>query len=266
MLRQTAQFAHAQRRTRPTVTDIEQMLLSHNIDLSGLEDEMRRVPSTHPPMLQPPKIHTTDEEQFFTEQNQLRALLGNELDGATDKREYIPDHLPPLPSKHTYMATSTFTDRPKEPRVIRELATEEARLAENALRKILAASAERKVGSRKRGSDEAQLGSRSQETTTTTTTTSTTTTTTTTTTTSTTTSRRKRMRRAEVFEKAFAVGEAKKTKGVNGDAAGLTGGQAGKGKEAANGRMDTNIWLEVTVNADSHHWRGGGRKGKGRNA
>lgn len=69
------------------------------------------------------------------------ALLGPELSGKTDKeaRPYIPKHFPPFPSKNTYKATPVFTERENDPRKIREKATEEGILAEQSLRKLMAA-------------------------------------------------------------------------------------------------------------------------------
>ncbi|OAK99607.1 hypothetical protein IQ06DRAFT_251851 [Phaeosphaeriaceae sp. SRC1lsM3a] len=69
------------------------------------------------------------------------SLLGANLSGKTDKetRSYIPSHFPPFPSKHTYKATPVFTDRENDPRKIREKATEEGILAEQSLRKLMAA-------------------------------------------------------------------------------------------------------------------------------
>lgn len=50
---------------------------------------------------------------------------------------YIPQHFPPIPSKHTYKATPKFTDREQDPKTIREQATEEGRLGEEALRRLV---------------------------------------------------------------------------------------------------------------------------------
>ncbi len=69
------------------------------------------------------------------------ALLGPGLSGKADKdtRPYIPEHFPAFPSKHTYKATPVFTERENDPRKIREKATEEGILAEQSLRKLMAA-------------------------------------------------------------------------------------------------------------------------------
>ena len=84
------------------------------------------------------------------------SLLGPGLSGKADKdtRPYIPTHFPPFPSKHTYKATPVFTDRENDPRKIREKATEEGILAEQSLRKLMAAQKagiqKQSVGKRKR--------------------------------------------------------------------------------------------------------------------
>ncbi|RPA96588.1 hypothetical protein L873DRAFT_1220004 [Choiromyces venosus 120613-1] len=139
-------LATSQRRTKPTVVDFEDMLQHMGITLASLESETLRMPSkSHAFVLQPstpPPPPTPD----------LAALLGPELaDAELQKRSALEDFFPPLPSKHTYRATPVFTERPTEPRVIRERATEEARLAENALRKLLAVSAHAKNNARIRG-------------------------------------------------------------------------------------------------------------------
>lgn len=84
------------------------------------------------------------------------SLLGPGLSGKTDKetRPYIPSHFPPFPSKHTYKSTPVFTKRENDPRKIREKATEEGILAEQSLRKLMAAQKagiqKQNVGKRKR--------------------------------------------------------------------------------------------------------------------
>lgn len=196
------------------------MLTHSHIPLSSLEDELKRVPSkSHtliPPPPSPPPPPAPD----------LSSLLGPELEGGErDKRRYVYDHLPPFPSKHTYMETPVFTERPTEPRMIRERATEEARLAENALRKLLAVSAASKDLEKSQGG--AAVGN-------------------------------KRKVRDEAWMKAFEGlnppgGGAGKTNGVVPGV--LDGKGSGKGK-AVEGEGEAG-YLEVIVNADSQFWRKG---------
>jgi len=138
MLHTVGDFTRAQRRTKPTVLDFEEMLLQKNISLAGLEGELNRVPSKTPAISLPPPAPSPPSDPDLTE------LLGPELDGSVDQRCRIYDHLPAFPSLHTYQSTPVFAERPTDPRMIREKATAEARLAETALRKLLAVSATRK--------------------------------------------------------------------------------------------------------------------------
>ena len=66
-----------------------------------------------------------------------------------DKYKYrVPSFLPPFPSKHTYKATPEFPTREQDARKIRERATEEGRLGEEALRKLVGAGSEQRLPGR----------------------------------------------------------------------------------------------------------------------
>ena len=58
-------------------------------------------------------------------------------------KSYIPRHFPDLPDKHTYQATPDYASREQDPRKVRERATEEGRLAEEALRKLVTVESSR---------------------------------------------------------------------------------------------------------------------------
>lgn len=53
---------------------------------------------------------------------------------------YIPSHFPALPPQHAWKQTAVFPEREKDARKMREKATEEGTLAEQALRKLAAAA------------------------------------------------------------------------------------------------------------------------------
>lgn len=53
---------------------------------------------------------------------------------------YVPKHFPSLPPKHAWRHTSVYADREHDARKMRERATEEGMLAEQALRKLAAAA------------------------------------------------------------------------------------------------------------------------------
>jgi len=76
-------------------------------------------------------------------------MLGLELsDSNAHSRPYIPPHFPALPSRHAWISTPVYTQREKDGRKIRERATQEGILAEQALRKLTAVN---KARSRTRG-------------------------------------------------------------------------------------------------------------------
>lgn len=114
--------------------DFEYALAMFQIPLASLE-----------PHLKPPvgPLPAQEMEEASPEEGVNREvlvkLLGDELDGAHEKaaRSYIPDHLPPFPSKHTYLWTDKESARETDPRKIREEASKGARLAEESLRRLV---------------------------------------------------------------------------------------------------------------------------------
>jgi len=68
--------------------------------------------------------------------------MGSDLNAIDERtrRRYIPSHFPSLPSKHTWQATPVVVKRETDARRIREQATQEGILAEQALRKLMASN------------------------------------------------------------------------------------------------------------------------------
>jgi transcription initiation factor TFIID subunit 8 len=56
------------------------------------------------------------------------------------KPEYVPSHFPALPSRHAWMSTPVFPERERDARKMREKATQEGMLAEQALRRLATAA------------------------------------------------------------------------------------------------------------------------------
>ncbi|KAI9826680.1 MAG: hypothetical protein M1819_007314 [Sarea resinae] len=124
------------RRTQPIPQDIDYAFAHENIPLSYLNLHLQPpVPASKSQISLP-----SPPPEESPAQNSL-PFLGPDLDGSLDKSQkpYIPSHFPPFPSKHTYRATADFTERDKDPRAIRERATEEGRLGEESLRKLVGA-------------------------------------------------------------------------------------------------------------------------------
>lgn len=126
------------RRTAPIPTDFESAMRS--LDLPWPDDQLK--PFTTKPSINPVLLLTPPPEDVFHREHQLpTALLGPGLDGRAGTKDdyYIPSHLPRFPSQHTYKDTPVYPDREVDPRRIRELATEEGKLGEEALRKLAGA-------------------------------------------------------------------------------------------------------------------------------
>nr|KMM71083.1 hypothetical protein CPAG_07390 [Coccidioides posadasii RMSCC 3488] len=127
------------RRTQPIPQDFEHALDQHAISLDSLRPHLkcpRKATQTPAILPSPPPDEGTPQTYL--------PFLGPELSATDDKRtySYIPKHFPKFPSKHTYQDTHVYTERETDPRKIRERATEEGRLGEEALRKLTHAAKE----------------------------------------------------------------------------------------------------------------------------
>ncbi|KAJ9654811.1 hypothetical protein H2201_008936 [Coniosporium apollinis] len=146
----------ASRRTQPTPADFARALTQQGIPHST--SLFRYLDSPIPPSVLLPAIPPPPPAE--PPPPDLDPVLGPKLAGTEEKakRRYIPAHFPNLPSKHTWQAEPVFTARETDPRRIRERATEEGVLAEQALRKLMAASksghqVRRRVSSDKRSEE-----------------------------------------------------------------------------------------------------------------
>ncbi|KAH0538965.1 hypothetical protein FGG08_004480 [Glutinoglossum americanum] len=125
------------RRTQPIPPDFDFVLRKQNLSLSSLEPHLQ---SLVPPSISQRFLPTPPPED--PPNLPLSPVLGPVLSGAPDKQRapYVPTHFPSFPSKHTYKTTPEFTERERDPRKVRERATEEGRLGEEALRRLLGAA------------------------------------------------------------------------------------------------------------------------------
>ena len=124
------------RRTQPIPQDFLQALHSHQLSLRALIPHLDPpVPSSRSQIVQP-------LEPDYEIENHHPSFLGSALSGELDRqgKPYVPMHMPQMPSKHTYRFTAEYTERETDPRKIREKATEEGRLGEEALRRLVGAA------------------------------------------------------------------------------------------------------------------------------
>ncbi len=126
------------RRVQAIPQDFLQALHTHQLSLRSL------IPHLDPPVSASRSQFALPVETVEDEKNHALPFLGPGLNGGLDERSklYVPLHFPAFPSKHTYKATPEFPEREKDPRRIRERATEEGRMGEEALRRLVGAGSD----------------------------------------------------------------------------------------------------------------------------
>ena len=124
------------RRTEATAEDFLQALHTHQLSLRAL------LPHLDPPISRDQAQIVISRDLDEPEEEQRNMFLGPVLNGPPSDQcsHYVPSQLPSFPSKHTYRATAEYPDREEDPRKVRERATEEGRLGEEALRRLVGAS------------------------------------------------------------------------------------------------------------------------------
>ena len=126
------------RRTVPIPTDFESAI--HALEIPRLDDQL--VPYRTEPEINPPLLPTPPPDDSFHDNPELpSSFLGAELSAQNALKRFSlsTGSLPPLPSAHTYKDTAVFPKRETDTRRIRELATEEGKLGEQALRRLAGA-------------------------------------------------------------------------------------------------------------------------------
>ena len=126
------------RRTVPIPTDFESAI--HALDIPRSDDQL--LPYRTKPDVNPSLLPTPPPDDAFHESVKLPpSFLGPELNGQSALKRFsmTTSSLPPLPSAHTYKDTAVFPQRETDTRRIRELATEEGKLGEQALRRLAGA-------------------------------------------------------------------------------------------------------------------------------
>ncbi|EXJ94793.1 hypothetical protein A1O1_03191 [Capronia coronata CBS 617.96] len=128
----------AARRTVPIATDFETAI--DVLEVPRPDDQLG--PYKTEPQINPPLLPTPPPEDEFHNTVELPpSFLGPELDGHGQVARYAFNTavLPELPSAHTYKHTPVYPYRETDTRKIRELATQEGKLGEQALRKLAGA-------------------------------------------------------------------------------------------------------------------------------
>ncbi|ODH34498.1 hypothetical protein ACO22_03097 [Paracoccidioides brasiliensis] len=146
----TRQSMASCRRTQPIPIDFQHALLYANIPVDSLRAQLKLSMPTHPaaaaegiitipttlpsPPPSSPPPHTN--LPFLGPELISPTSIDHDRQDQGATRRHIPKHFPTFPSKHTYQETPMYITRETDPRRIREKATEEGRLGEEALRRL----------------------------------------------------------------------------------------------------------------------------------
>lgn len=128
----------AARRNAPIATDFDSAIYA--LDVPRFDDQIRAYQTQ--PEINPQLLPTPPPDDPFHNYIELPStVLGTDLGGQAALKQFHPNpgFLPPLPSAHTYKNSSVLPMRELDSRKIRELATEEGKLGEQALRKLAGA-------------------------------------------------------------------------------------------------------------------------------
>ena len=122
------------RRNAPLPYDFTYAFNRYALPLASLEPHLR------PPISVPKlKLELEPAPAEDTTTKNIIKILGVELNGEVEKaqKSYIPKGFPAFPSKHTYKWTEKESERVTDPRKIREEAAKNARMGEEALRRLV---------------------------------------------------------------------------------------------------------------------------------
>jgi len=125
----------ASRRQIPIPSDFIHALVASKTTPSSLMPFLAQ--TSLPSITQPPVTMLPPEPPMLSS---LDTLLGGTLTSDNKWDKYVPAHLPKLPSSHTFKHTHIVPAREHDARKIRERATQEGVMAEQALRRLMSAS------------------------------------------------------------------------------------------------------------------------------
>ncbi|KAI9469317.1 Bromodomain associated-domain-containing protein [Zychaea mexicana] len=151
LLSRTHKYAELASRTKPNYHDILRTLEESGIQLSSFSDYMNQSRQNRHLLTIP-----TATEQPNKSENNVQFLASDDEndededddDNSSEKKgassqfelpEYVPDHLPKFPSRHSFRQTPVYIHRPDDPQRVRELNSQQSRIVEENLKRLMSA-------------------------------------------------------------------------------------------------------------------------------
>ena len=140
LCQQVTQSMQISRRIAPIAPDFDWAFRALSVPVPS--DQLKPYKHQSPPQFRSlPTPPPEDDDEFHIVTGLPEHVLGSELSRQQDLNRFSFNvkSLPPVPSAHTYRDTAVLPRREKDAKKIRELATEEGKLGEQALRKLAGA-------------------------------------------------------------------------------------------------------------------------------
>ncbi|ORY90385.1 hypothetical protein BCR43DRAFT_499223 [Syncephalastrum racemosum] len=133
-------FAELANRHKPNYYDLTRAFTQSGVQLTSFGEYLQKLKADdHLQRLAPqPEASVKEEEKI------PQFLPSDDEEEESDEEEstipsYVPDHMPKFPSKHSYKQTPVYIRRPDDPQRVRELNSQQSRVVEENLKRLMSA-------------------------------------------------------------------------------------------------------------------------------
>ncbi|KAJ8654661.1 hypothetical protein O0I10_009712 [Lichtheimia ornata] len=138
LLAKTHLYAELGNRTRPNYHDVIRSLEESGMQLPELGNYLNqhREDRVHIPLAnQKSSIQTEEKYNFLSSDDEEE----ENTEETTSLPEYAPSHMPKFPSRHSFRQTPVYIHRPDDPQRVRELNSQQSRVVEENLKRLMSA-------------------------------------------------------------------------------------------------------------------------------
>ncbi|CDS10193.1 hypothetical protein LRAMOSA02869 [Lichtheimia ramosa] len=141
LLAKTHLYAELGNRTRPNYHDVIRSLEESGLQLSEFGDYLNqhREDRVHIPLAKEKSSIQTEEKYNFLSSDDEEEDNTEEATSSTHLPEYAPSHMPKFPSRHSFRQTPVYIHRPDDPQRVRELNSQQSRVVEENLKRLMSA-------------------------------------------------------------------------------------------------------------------------------